>query len=50
MNIWRVHGCNMKLMRTPGGELGLAGMTGDMLRLWVLKESDDHALPTPCIR
>jgi hypothetical protein len=47
-NVWRVHWCNMKLMRTPGSELGLAGVTGDMLCLWALQESDDHALPAPC--
>jgi hypothetical protein len=44
-NVWRVHGCNMKLTRTPRGELGLADMASDMLRLWALQESDDHTLP-----
>lgn len=41
-NAWRVHGRNLKLMRTPDGELGLAAVTGDMLHLWTLQEAEDH--------
>ncbi|CAO2193152.1 unnamed protein product [Urochloa humidicola] len=38
-NAWRAHGRNVKLMRTPGGELGLAAVTGTALRLWALEEA-----------
>ncbi|CAO2180476.1 unnamed protein product [Urochloa humidicola] len=40
-NAWRAHGRNVKLMRTPGGELGLAAVTSTELRLWALEEAPD---------
>nr|CAB3472654.1 unnamed protein product [Digitaria exilis] len=36
-NAPRVHDHNVKLMRTRNGELGLATVTGNVLRLWTLK-------------
>nr|CAB3476703.1 unnamed protein product [Digitaria exilis] len=39
-NAPRVHDHNVKLMRTRDGELGLATVTGNALRLWALEEDD----------